>query len=127
MATVGTLQGTLSAYFATPVLVRVVSQHRRGDCRYERHTDLFRKDTGQVVCRASATLDIDRNDLHELIEARIHGLGQMLALLDLATTFELEEVGNGGVLWRRYRLRGEGFSFLITEQFAPEAFTVLST
>jgi chorismate-pyruvate lyase len=35
-------------------------------------------------------------------------------------------VGNDGLLWRRYRLWGEGFSFLITEQFATEAFSLLS-
>jgi chorismate-pyruvate lyase len=126
IATVGTLQGTLSAYFATPVLVRVVGQHRGEDGHYERHTNLCRKDTGQVVCRASATLEVNRDDIRELIDARIHGLGQILALLDIATTFELEEVGNDRILWRRYRLWGEGFLFLITEHFAPAAFSVLS-
>ena len=82
---------------------------------------------GDDVVAGLAARHLTRHDLRELIEACIHGLGQALALLDLATTFELEEVGNDGVLWRRYRLRGEGFSFLITEQFVPEAFTVLST
>ena len=85
-----------------------------------------RKDTGQVVCRASATLEVDRDDLRELVDARTHGLGQILALLDIATTFELEDVGNDSVLWRRYRLRSEGFLFVISEHFAPEAFSVLS-
>jgi chorismate-pyruvate lyase len=126
LATVGTLQGTLSAYFATPVLVRVVDQQRGGDGRYQRQADLYRTDTGQVVCRASAMLEVERPDLRELIEAGTDGLGQILALLDVATTFELEDVGNDGLLWRRYRLWGEGFSFLITEQFATEAFSLLS-
>ncbi|HEY1636474.1 MAG TPA: hypothetical protein VGF64_17070 [Acidimicrobiales bacterium] len=126
MATVGTLQGTLSAYFATPVLIRVIDQHRGDAGHYERHTDLYRKDTGQVVCRASATLEVDRKDLRELIDARIHGLGQILTVLDIAAAFELEDVGNDRVLWRRYRLSGEGFLFVISEHFAPEAFSVLS-
>jgi chorismate-pyruvate lyase len=126
LGTVGTLQGTLSAYFATPVLVRVVSQHRADDDTYRRRTDLYRKDTGQVACRASAILEVDRPDIRELVEAGIHGLGQILTLLGIPATFELEDVGDDPVLWRRYRLGGQGFSFLITERFVTEALPELS-
>lgn len=112
----------MSAYFATPVLVRVVDQREDDEGRYGRRTELYRKDTGVVVCRASAALEVDRPNVRELIEACVHGLGQLLTLLDVPAIFELVDVGDDGLLWRTYRLWGEGFSFAITEQFVTEAF-----
>ena len=57
------------------------------------------------------------------IVERSIGLGQIVALLGEKATVELDEVGDGAdTFWRRYRMWGDGFSYIITETFAKELY-----
>ncbi len=126
LATAGTLQTTLSAYFGSPVVVEVTSQELSADGTFAREVDLLRSDVREVVVRARATVEVDCDDVRSLIVGNQHGLGQILIMLDIPATFELEEVGEDhGTLWRRYRLRGDGVTYTITEIFPRTAYSAL--
>jgi hypothetical protein len=117
LATAGTLQGTLTAYFGAPVTVEVVSQSDTGDVM-ERTVDLVCRDRGLAVCRATTTIKVADAGIRELIAERRLGLGQIAALLGAGTSFELDDAEDGAASFRRsYRLWGEGFEFRITEVF----------
>jgi chorismate-pyruvate lyase len=122
LATAGTLQGALSAYFGAPVSVDVVAQDSDRDVMH-RTVDLVCKDRRLVVCRAATEIDVVDPRIREMIVERNLGLGQIATLLGVRTSFELDEVGQEtGSFWRMYRLWGEGFRFRITETFPAELY-----
>jgi chorismate-pyruvate lyase len=126
LATTGTLQTTLSAFFGSPVVVEVTQQDRRPDGTFHREVNLVRKDVGEVVVQASTTVEVDRDDVRELVEGNEHGLGQILILLGIPATFELEEVGEDhGNIWRRYHIRGDRVAYTITEVFPRAAYSAI--
>jgi hypothetical protein len=126
LATAGTLQSTLSAYFSTPVVVEVVSQHE-SEGLIVRAVNLVRSDSGDTVVRATTTIQASRDDVLEMVRAEHHGVGQILILLDIRSQFELLEVGEDhGTVWRLYRLAGEGVSYEIREEFPRAAFSALN-
>ncbi len=117
LATAGTLQGTLSAYFGSPVTVEVVAQTVDGAAMH-RVADLVCKERQLTVCRADTDVHVDDTRIRELIVERSIGLGQISALLGVRTAFELQEAGQEDTtFWRRYRLWGDGFQYRIQETF----------
>jgi chorismate-pyruvate lyase len=117
LAVPGTLQSTLSAYFGHPVTVSVISQVPQGAV-IRRAVHLVCDDLGMVVVRAVTDVTVADPDVRALVEAQTMGLGQIVASLAARTNFELEDVGRGsGTFWRRYRLEGPGFTYLIREEF----------
>jgi hypothetical protein len=122
LANTGTLQGALSAYFAAPVTVEVVSQRVDGEA-IERVVDLVCKELGVVACHAETTATVTDLRIRQLLTETGMGIGQITALLGLRTTFELGAAGEGGgAFWRTYRLTGEGFSYRITEVFQADLY-----
>ena len=122
LATAGTLQGALSAYFGAPVTVDVVSQDADHGVMH-RTVDLVCKDRRLVACRATTEIDVADPRIREMIVERNLGLGQIATLLGVRTSFELDEVGQeASTFWRTYRLWGEGFRFRITETFPAELY-----
>jgi chorismate-pyruvate lyase len=124
LATAGTLQGTLSAYFGAPVTVEVRSQRvDAGGATVHRVVDLVCKERRLVACRADALVHVEDPRMRELIVEGSIGLGQIAVLLGVRTTFELDEVGeDDGHFWRRYRLWGDGFEYRITERFDQDLY-----
>lgn len=117
LATAGTLQGTLSAYFGAPVTIEVRSQSLRGTTVH-REVDLVCKELDLVVCSASTEIVVRDERIRELIADGSVGLGQIVALLGVRATFELAAVGSDDdAFWRRYRMGGDGFDYVITETF----------
>lgn len=117
LATAGTLQGGLSAYFGAPVTIDVRSQAIRGTTVH-REVDLVCKELDLVVCAATAEIEVRDERIRELIADGSVGLGQIVALLGVRATFELADVGHDRVaFWRRYRMAGDGFEYVITETF----------
>jgi len=122
LATAGTLQGTLSAYFGAPVTVDVVSQTVRDDSVH-REVALVCKEQDLVACRASTEIQVADERMRQLIIERSIGLGQIVALLGGDAQFELDEVGDEpGEFWRRYRMWGDGFAYVITETFPKDLY-----
>lgn len=119
LATAGTLQTTLSAYFGVSVGVEVLSQTFGPNGPIHRRANLVRADDHLVVCRASALIHVDRRDAQELIVQGRRGLGEILLLLEVPTSFDLSDVGEeDGIIWRRYQLTGHGISYTIREEFS---------
>ncbi len=117
LAVPGTLQSTLSAYFGHPVTVAVLSQGPQGAV-IRRAVNLVCETLGMVVVRAVTDITVDDPHVRSLVETQAMGLGQIVASLEARTSFELEDVGRGaGTFWRRYRLEGPGFTYLIREEF----------
>jgi hypothetical protein len=117
LAIPGTLQSSLSAYFGHPVTVQVVSQATQGAV-IRRAVNLVCQDLGMVVVRAVSDITVHDEHVRSLVEAQQMGIGQIVASLDVRTDFELEDVGRGeGTFWRRYRLEGPGFTYLVREEF----------
>jgi chorismate-pyruvate lyase len=122
LATAGTLQGTLSAYLGAPVTVDVVSQTVRGDAVH-REVELVCKERDLVACRATTEIRVSDERIRQLIVERSIGLGQIIALLDERAAFELEEVADQpDTFWRRYRMWGDSFDYLITETFPKDLY-----
>jgi chorismate-pyruvate lyase len=117
LATAGTLQGTLSAYFGSPVTIEVVSQ-TVDDRTIRRTVDLVCKESELVTCRAHTDIDVEDGQIRQLIIERSIGLGQITALLGVRSTFDLESADqDDSTFWRTYRLWGDGFEYRITETF----------
>ena len=117
LAIPGTLQSSLSAYFGHPVTVQVVSQATQGAV-IRRTVNLVGEDLGMVVVRAASDITVSDDHVRSLVEAQQMGIGQIVASLDVRTDFVLEDVGRGeGTFWRRYRLEGPGFTYLVREEF----------
>ncbi|MGH8773894.1 MAG: hypothetical protein ACRDWI_01555 [Jiangellaceae bacterium] len=122
LATAGTLQGTLSAYFGAPVTVEVVSQTAE-NAKIHRVVNLVCKKRELVTCRAETEVHVEDRLMRELIAERSIGLGQISTLLGVRTNFELEAAAEDETsFWRRYRLWGDGFQFRITETFPGELY-----
>ncbi len=117
LATPGTLQGTLSAYFGAPITIEVVSQDIRGG-RICRAVNLVCRSRDMVVCRAETEISVENEEIRRMIEDKDIGLGRIIAMLNVPANFELDEVGRqNGTFWRNYRLSGDGFEYAIREEF----------
>ena len=117
LATAGTLQGTLSAYFGAAVTVEVVAQSSDGDVMH-RTVDLVCADHGLTVCQATTAIHVADPGIREMIVERRIGLGQIATLVGVPTSFELDEAAQEErSFWRAYRLWGDEFEFRITETF----------
>ncbi len=122
LANAGTLQGTLSAFLGAPVTVDVVSQSVDGDAIH-REVDLVCKERDLVACRATTEIRVGDARMRQLIVERSIGLGQIVALLGERTNFELDEVADEpDVFWRRYRMWGDSFTYVITETFPKDLY-----
>ena len=66
LATAGTLQGTLSAYFGSPVTIEVVSQ-AVDDGTIRRTVDLVCKERELVTCRAHTDIHVEDGQIRQLI------------------------------------------------------------
>ncbi len=110
MATSGTLQSTLSAYFDGPVTIEVLSQSIP-------EPDEGRPITRQVslvcnfksVCYAKTTVYACGQEAIDLIQAQELGLGQIMQKLGIKPDFRLKRVGqDDDIFWRLYVLSGQG-------------------
>jgi hypothetical protein len=76
-----------------------------------------------VACRASTEIRVADQRMRQLIIERSIGLGQIVALLGGDAQFELDEVGDEpGEFWRRYRMWGDSFGYVITETFPKDLY-----
>jgi hypothetical protein len=124
LATPGTLQGTLTAYFGAPVTVEVRDQ---GDGRDHKHfegsVDLVCEKLGITACSATTHVDVEDEQIRQLIRERRIGLGQIVEVLRVPTTFELDGAGIADTcFWREYTLEGAGFRYRIREEFPAELY-----
>lgn len=119
LATPGTLQGALSAYFGTHVDVLVRSQSGVDDQKhFVREVDLVCGGNGIVACRARSEIEVESEEIRALIHERRIGLGRISAGLGVHTSFDLEAAGaTSDGFWRRYTLEGPGFLYRIHECF----------
>lgn len=107
MATSGTLQSTLSAYFDGPVTIEVLSQSIREGKPITREINLVYD--SYSVCFARTTVYACGKDALDLIQAQELGLGQILQKLGMKPSFRLKRVGqDNDIFWRLYVLSGEG-------------------
>lgn len=117
LATPGTLQSTLSAYFGTPISVEVTGQEHKGDVIH-RKVNLFSPEKEMVVCRAVSDIELEDKTMRRMIEAKEIGIGQIIRTLEAGAEFHLHDVGQAnGTFWREYTLVGAGFKFVIKEDF----------
>jgi hypothetical protein len=122
LATPGTLQGTLAAYFGEPVEVEVLSQSQEG-ATFDRRVELVLREARTVVCRAHSRGVVSDDDILKLVMEQRIGLGRIAQLLRRDTFFRLESVSEAdGAFMRIYRLEGEGFSYHIREEFPCELY-----
>jgi hypothetical protein len=123
LATAGTLQTTLAAYFCTPIDVCVLDQKVMADSTITRKADLVRRDIGRPVCHTSATVMVDREDVRSMVLSQMYGLGHILVLCGINAKFDLVTVGKRPThVWRVYRLTAPGVSYQILEEFPRSAF-----
>jgi hypothetical protein len=117
LATPGTLQATLAAFFGEPVTIRVLHQNE-SDAGLHREVDLVCPTKNVVVCHAVTEAHVTDPKIRRLILETEMGLGQITAALKLQSSYALDEVGqNTAQFWRLYQLSGDGFSFRIRETF----------
>ena len=127
LATPGTLQATLTAYFGSQVDVRGRFQDDgRDEKNFIREVDLVCRERATVVCTARTDVRVEDEEIRRLLREREIGLGQIIELLRVPTRFELEEAGvDAACFWRVYALSGSGFSCRVREEFPaglyPEA------
>ena len=119
LATPGTLQGALTAYFGSPVDVEVRLQNGSEDERhFTREVDLVCRKRRLVVCRARTDVVVEDEAVRSMLVEQKVGLGQIVELLRIPATFDLEEVGKDSeFFWRTYELRGAGFRYHVEEKF----------
>ena len=124
LATPGTLQGTLSAYFGAPVTVQVRDQGDAQDHKhFVREVDLVCEPLRITACSARSRIDVEDEEIRTLIRDRRIGLGQIIEVLRVPTTFELDAVGSrDDCFWREYTLEGAGFRYHIREEFPAELY-----
>ncbi|MGH0032025.1 MAG: hypothetical protein ACQGVC_19715 [Myxococcota bacterium] len=124
LATPGTLQGTLSAYFGAPVTVAVRDQGDASDHKhFVREVDLVCTERGITACRARSEVDVEDEEIRTLIRERRIGLGQIIEYLRVPTTFELDRAGTSDAcFWREYTLEGAGFRYRIREEFPADLY-----
>lgn len=117
LAATGTLQGTLSAFWAAPITVRLLSQSTNGD-HVRREVDLVCEERDLVVCHAVTTMDVSDHAIETLLRESTLGIGQIITVLDRRTSFALQDVGQDEAhFWRKYRMWGHGFDYHIHESF----------
>ena len=120
LATAGTLQGTLSAFFGTPVTIQLVHQDET-DRRILREVDLVCAAKKITVGHAVTQAQVTDPEIRGLLLDGEMGLGEISALLGTPVSFALDQTGRQpGAFWRLYRLWGQGFSYRIREVF-PES------
>lgn len=120
LATPGTLQGTLSAFFGSRVVVEVRFQSEGDDEKqhFERQVELVCAARNLVVCRARTEIEVEDAEIRRLIRERRIGLGQIIQGLGVPTAFDLEAAGSDAErFWRVYSLEGPGFVYRIREEF----------
>lgn len=128
LSTAGTLQSTLSAYFAKPVKVEVRSQSEPESAELplftKRNVYLFiHEGEGKgkhplVVCSASSEITVSSWVIADLIMKETLGLGQIMESLGIRPSFSLQEVGRNAVsFWRLYTLEGGDVTYKIRETF----------
>ncbi len=126
MATAGTLQTTLAAYFGEPVDVEVGSQSEEDaeeGATLLRAVELVCRDSRAMACRARTRIEVRNELVLKLIRERNIGLGQICETLGIRATFVLEDVGLDDTwLWREYRLEGPGFCYHIREELPSELY-----
>ena len=141
LATAGTLQSTLSAYFGAPVGIKLLAQtspdpQENSTNRFSRTVDLVLvgKDLrlrighdlatgGYVVCHAGSWVSIKASDIAQQVEAGEVGLGQILELRGIRPAFLLLDVGQDQLtFWRTYSLTAPGVDYYITETFAKRLY-----
>jgi len=124
LATAGTLQTTLAAYFEEPVDVEVLSQSEAdGGETILREVNLVLRDRRAVACHAQTRIEVHDELVQKLIRERNIGLGQICETLGIRATFVLDEVGlTDRCLWREYRLEGLGFCYHIREELPTELY-----
>ena len=126
LATPGTLQSTLSAFFASPVKVRVTSQEHVPDtANWTRSVDLYIEKDGdqQVVCVAESEVVIEPKEAQELIEAEQLGIGQIMEYLGIRPKFTLTHTNYDAIaFWRLYILKGGGITYEIREYFPAQLY-----
>ena len=126
LASAGTNQSTLSAYFGSPVTIEVTGQQSRkngGKDLIIRETDLVCN--GKTVCSAETTIYACSSVAIDLIEAKELGIGQIMQHLGIKPDFNLEQVGsNDSGFWRIYTLTGDDscLTYRIHEQFPHELY-----
>jgi chorismate-pyruvate lyase len=122
LATAGTLQETLSAFFGGPVTVEVVHQEET-PLGLVREVDLVFAARQLVVCHAITEARIAHPEIRRLLLEGELGIGQISAALGLVASFALDDAGHGeGIFWRAYRLWGDGFSYRIRETFPAQLY-----
>ncbi len=125
LTTTGTLQGALSAYFGTPIEVRVTAQSEPAPGRLLREVRLVCPENGLEACRATTEITVEREDVKRLILEGRHGLGRILAVCGLSPLFNLEEIGRQETtFWRRYRLEAPGVLYRIREEFPQSLYSL---
>ncbi len=118
LSTTGTLQTALSAYFGTPVEVRVVSQTEIDETHISRDISLYSPAKGIEVCRATTDIVVDLPDVKRLILDGKYGLGQILEIKGIRAVFEIASMGQDAKhFWRVYKLTGPGVVYRIREEF----------
>lgn len=121
LATAGTLQSTLSAYFQKPVTVRVREQTLVDSYEMTRVVDLVCD--GEAVCSAWSTIITVDASIRGAIRERGLGLGQILMIKGLAPSFDLLETGQDEKeFYRVYRLEAPGVTYRIKEVFRKELY-----
>jgi hypothetical protein len=117
LATPGTLQGTLAAYFGELVDVQMLSQSQDG-ATFDREVNLVLRDRGIVVCHAVSQITVEDEDFLKMIKEKQIGIGRIAQVLHRETSFLLETASEREeVFMRTYRLEGEGFAYHIHEDF----------
>ena len=118
LSTAGTLQTALSAYFGSPIEIKVVSQTENDDTHISRNISHYSPSKGIEVCRAKTAITVDLPDVKRLILDGKYGLGQILEIKGIRAVFEIESMGQDEKrFWRVYNLRGPGVVYKIREEF----------
>jgi len=118
----GNLQRIMSAYYGSPVTVRVKKCQKveNSSMLYDREVDLV--SGGRVFCTAVGKIQLLDESCVEAVESKKIGVGQLFRYLGALPRFVLHEAGRkeGGVLWRRYSLSCDQLTCEFTETFAAD-------
>ena len=126
----GNLQRIMSAYYGSPVTVRVkrcdkvAGNEAVGKMLYDREVELLVG--GQVFCTAVGRIELLDSSCVEAIESKKVGVGQLFRYLGALPRFVLLEAGRkeDGVLWRRYSLSCDHLRCEFTETFSRDFWNI---
>jgi len=123
----GNVQRIMSAYYHTPVQVRVRACRRLGPGRYRREVDMAA--AGEPFMVATALVDVLDADLLRAIEGGSVSVGAVFRAYDILPRFRLLAAGRSpsGGLWRTYRLSSPRIVCEIKEDFHPHLFELIPT